>query len=477
MNLLIIDDDKSVSSSLTNFIKIEFKIEIFNAGNGQDALDIIKNNEIDIVLSDINMPGINGIELISKIKQQKPDKIVDVILMTGYPDMNSVLNALRNGAYDYIKKPINIEELVLILQRAIDHQTLIKENTQFKDNFDHLVKQEEETIRSRWESIQTTQNEFYKMFNIGLFSKEMTDIVNFALKCHQNREIPVLIEGETGSGKEVIAKIVHYGKTNPLSPFVAINCSAVPENLFESELFGYERGAFTGADIKGKAGMMELAKGGTLFLDEIGDLPASMQAKLLRALQEKEIYRIGGNKKIKLDFRLICATNKSLNEMVNDNQFRSDLYYRINTAYIKIPPLSDRKNEIVPLAYLFLKEFSDSNACKAKGLSYETEQLLVKHHWTGNVRQLKNAIFRAAFIAEKEELTPDCFHFLGFNNQDCLDMRNTLTINFDQEQLDIYEVEVLIAKQALNKFKHNKVHTARFLNISVNKLRRILGEM
>lgn len=478
MQILIIDDDQTVAASIAKFISLQLEHETFIADNGPEALRIISENNISLVISDIKMPGTDGIELISQIKSLEKGKHILVILMTGYPDLNSAIKALRSGAYDYIRKPVNIEELSIIIDRALEHQKLLSENSTFKTSFDQIINQESELIKSKWNSVKSTQAQFSQLFNIGIFSQQMKEIIDFALKCHQSKNIPVLIEGDTGTGKEIIAKIIHHGTDNPFSPFVALNCSSISEALFESELFGYEKGAFTGADLKGKMGKLELANGGTLFLDEIGDMPLSLQPKLLRALQELEIYRVGGNKKIKLDLRIICATNRSLEEMVNNNSFRKDLFYRINTGFIHIPPLKQRKNEIIPLAYLFLKEFAEKNAVPQKTLTSETEDLLLKYSWPGNIRQLKNAVSRAAFTASSNFLTPIDFLFLDENSSHSENLSpKSLTIDFNNESLDLYSIQKDIVSKALSLFANNKVRTAKYLNISVNKLRRILGEM
>jgi two-component system, NtrC family, response regulator AtoC len=476
MKILLIDDEPMITRSIENFLKNQLGHDIVVFNNAEEALKNFRQNQYEMVLTDIRMPGLSGVDLLQKIKDSNSD--ADVVLMTGHASIDNVIDALRSGAYDYLRKPVNIALLASVVIRVEEHQKLIRSNRVLTTKFENKVKEECILIEDRLRDLQHAFSEATGIGRIGFFSQQSQDIVRLAKRLHKDRSISVLIQGETGTGKEVIARIIHYGDEAAAQPFISLNCSALSESLFESELFGYEPGAFTGASPRGKIGKLELAAEGTIFLDEIGDMPCNLQPKLLKALQDREIYRLSGTRKIKLDIRTIFATNRDLLDDITQNRFREDLYYRINTVIIVIPPLRKRKEEIIPLAQFFLQEFARQHELKTKKLTREAGNFLQEYHWPGNIRQLKNTIDRVCFISETNEIRPQDLSFLDRNLADkkIADERQ-LTINFPDEQADLYQIDRNICRYALRLHKNNKTRTARYLGISLNRLKRILGEM
>lgn len=477
MRVLIIDDEPMVKKSLANFISNQLGHEVTACESALEARKLFKSEPFPLIISDILMPGLSGIELTEEIKKNLQNEMTDIILMTGHANLDLAIKAIRAGAFDFLKKPIDIELLALTVEKVIKHQELKKQNQELTTKFDQKVKQECDMLESKFKELQNAYSNIVGIGEIGIYSEKMKQITQLARKLHQNRDIPALLQGETGTGKDIIAQLIHYGDGEPDGPFVTINCSAISETLFESELFGYEGGAFTGSDKKGKIGKLELAQNGTLFLDEIGDMPKNMQPKLLKALQDKEIYRVGGIKKIKLDVRIICATNSDLHQQVQMGEFRSDLYYRINTTNIFIPPLRERKDDIIPLTQLFLKKFSRDHQTPVKFLSNSAAKALKQYNWPGNVRQLQNAVERAAFLHNDRELKSEHFAFLFGDSVAVVEEDPSITIKLPADKFDLYKAQEKIARKALLLHKNNKTQTAKYLGISINKLRRILGEM
>jgi transcriptional regulator with PAS, ATPase and Fis domain len=383
------------------------------------------------------------------------------------------LDDMRN-AYKYKSLQLEISEKVF--------------NDNISDRINNLQKNHKIELE-RWEKSQkkiqkekaiTEQKlaEFKKAYSnvtgigqVGIFSYKMKEIVKLAGFFHHDRNVPVLIEGATGSGKEIIARIVHYGEEEISAPFITINCSAITESLFESELFGYVDGAFTGAKSGGMIGKMELAQGGTLFLDEIGELPLSLQPKLLRALQQREIYRIGGSSPIKLDVRIICATNRNLHSEIEKGNFREDLFYRLNTGKITIPPLSERKEEIAPLAQVFLMELARQKKKNFRYIDSMAVKLLEAYEWPGNVRELRNVIERATLLYDDVELKPEYLEFLR-KNTTLENMDRKIIIDFPEEGISFSEIERIIFSRALKLCDGNKTKLAKMLDISVKTIYR-----
>ena len=416
MKILLVDDDQHSRQSMLWFLKGQ-NHEVTECASGEEALEKFSAEEYPMVLSDIQMPGISGNELAVAIKKMPDSWQTDVVLFTGHADLGSAVTALRAGVYDYLEKPVNPEELASVIERVAEHQALLRENKILTERFHEEVHAATEETRRELIHMKQMVAES-AMGAVGIFSECMKTIVAQAEQLHADRSIPVLIEGETGTGKEVIAKMIHYGSgVNVLNatPFVDINCAALAPTLFESELFGYEPGAFTGSTAKGAKGKLDLAHGGTLFLDEIGEIPLDLQGKLLRVLQEKEFYRVGGLKKIKTNIRVICATNVPLEECVEQGTFRKDLYFRLKVANIIIPPLRKRKEEILPIATMFLQEFSRRKKKQFSTISPQTIKIMERYDWSGNIRELQNVVEYATFAYNDKELKPE--HIMGLLQQ------------------------------------------------------------
>ncbi len=379
--ILIVDDEKNYPMIIGELLEEEGYASQ-TAANALEALDILKTQTIDLVLSDVKMPGMDGIQLLEKIKEITPD--IPVIIMTAYGSVEKAVEAMHKGAYTFILKPFENQALIAHIAKALSVYKIVQENTALK-----------KAIHSR-----------YSFDNIIGKSKPMQDIYDLIKKVAPSNA-SFLIEGESGTGKELVAKSIHYNSLRKEGPLIAVNCSAFAETLLESELFGHEKGAFTGASST-KKGRFELSHNGTLFLDEIGELPLSLQVKLLRVLQEKTIERVGGTQPILVDFRLIAATNKNLEKEVSNGNFREDLYYRLNVVKAVIPPLRERPEDIPLLAKHFISKYAADppQTDAVTQISADAVKLLCDHQWKGNVRELENAIERAIIFCSGDTITP-----------------------------------------------------------------------
>lgn len=377
-NILIVDDEKNYPMIIGELLQEEGYTSL-TASSGMEALDILNNELIDLVLTDVNMPGMSGIQLLEKIKQINPD--IPVIIMTAYGSVEKAVDAMHKGAYTFILKPFENQTLIAHIKKAISVYRIVQENSLLRD-----------AIRTR-----------YSFDNIIGKSKPMQEIYEIIKKVAPSNA-SVLVEGESGTGKELVAKAIHYNSNRKDKALVAVNCSAFAETLLESELFGHEKGAFTGAS-EMKKGRFELADNGTLFLDEIGELPVSLQVKLLRVLQEKVVERVGSTTSIPVNFRLIAATNKNLEEEVKNGHFREDLYYRLNVVKATIPPLRERPEDIPLLINHFIDKYSQEvgNECE---ITPETIKQLCNYQWNGNVRELENIIERSVILCSNNQVTP-----------------------------------------------------------------------
>ncbi|MBI9091909.1 MAG: sigma-54-dependent Fis family transcriptional regulator [Desulfobacterium sp.] len=379
--ILIVDDEKNYPTILGEVLKEE-GFEPVTAASSLMALDILKDQRIDLVLTDVNMPGMDGIELMKKIKEITPD--MPVIVMTAYGSVEKAVEAMHKGAYTYILKPFENETLVAHISKAISIHGIVQENT----------------------ILRNAVSAAYNFGNIIGKSKPMHELYE-TIKKVAPTNASILIEGESGTGKELVARSIHFNSPRKGKPLVAVNCSAFAESLLESELFGHEKGSFTGAGAMRK-GRFEMADRGTLFLDEIGELPMNLQVKLLRVVQEKTFERVGGSTPLTVDFRLIAATNKNLEQEVENGNFREDLYYRLNVVKAVIPPLRDRQEDIPLLINHFIEKYSNERKSTepVTGVSQEAAQLFFDHAWPGNVRELENTIERAVILSSKERITP-----------------------------------------------------------------------
>ena len=379
LRILVTEDGRSQRELLKSFLCDEGH-DVFEAADGETATNIVRSCQIDLIFMDFKLPGNNGLETLKEIKNINPE--IDVVMMTAYSSVETAVSAMKAGAVDYLTKPIDFDELILLIERIAERRTLVRENRVLK------------TVLSKQKV--TTDNIIYKSF-------EMEELVNLAGRVATSRAT-VLILGESGVGKELLARLIHDLSPRDKMPLVTVNCAALSETLLESELFGHEKGAFTGA-IGARIGRFEEADGGTLFMDEIGELSPSVQVKLLRFLQEKQINRVGSNRTIISDVRVISATNKDLAEEVKKGSFREDLFYRLNVVTITIPPLRDRREDITPLVEYFLKKYTTANASCVEGISKEAMDALLKYDYPGNVRELENIIERAVVITREKVIT------------------------------------------------------------------------
>jgi two-component system NtrC family response regulator len=375
--ILIVDDEIKLCKVLE--INLQRKYQVITSSNSKEALDFIKSSEIDLVLTDLKLPGMDGIGLLEEIKAINPN--IPVIIMTAYGTIESAVEAMKKGAYDYLLKPIKIKEVELIIERGLAYYNLTKENIRLKKELD----------------------KHYGFEQIITANPKMEKIIRLSTQISQTNE-PVLIEGESGTGKELIARGIHRSSPRANGPFVAINCAAIPKELLESELFGHERGAFTGA-IYTKKGKFEIAENGTLFLDEIAEMPLELQSKILRAIEQYEITRIGGVTPINLNTRLICTSNRNLKKEVEEGNFRVDLYYRLNVLNIKIPPLRERLEDIPLLVNHFIEKYKKLTKYVKVNVSPEVLSVFSLYHWPGNVRELENCIKRMLILSPDGNLT------------------------------------------------------------------------
>jgi len=380
-NILIVDDEKHYPMIIGEILQEE-GYRTFTAPSGMEALDILNTQLIDLVLTDVKMPGMTGIHLLEKIKELKPD--MPVIIMTAFGSVEKAVEAMHKGAYTFILKPFENEALIAHIAKAISVYKIVEEN--------HILK---DAMRTR-----------YQFDNIIGKSKPMQELYEIIQKVAPTNA-SVLIEGESGTGKELVAKSIHYNSPRKNRSLVAVNCAAFAESLLESELFGHEKGAFTGA-ANMKKGRFELADKGTLFLDEIGELPMTLQVKLLRVLQERSVERVGGTMAIPVDFRLIAATNKILENEVQKGNFREDLFYRLNVVKTTIPPLRDRKEDTLLLINHFIKKYTSEagSVSRVTGINRKAAQILCDYEWKGNVRELENVIERAVILSSGNLISP-----------------------------------------------------------------------
>jgi DNA-binding NtrC family response regulator len=481
MRILIVDDDISSGSAVAEFIEEQLSYSIHLCHNGEDAYNMLKNEDFQMVISDMRMPRISGLDLLKKIKLLPKGDQIEVVIMTGFGDMESSIEALRGGAYDYLLKPVNIEELAILIERVAEKIKIKEENKDLKENFEQAISHVKKDQVERIQYYETTIREITSVGKIGVFSDVMRGVVRMAEQFHEDRSVPVLVEGETGTGKEVVARLVHFGKSNDVTkPFISINCSAISPTLFESELFGYDAGAFTGARKEGKPGKLELAQGGTLFLDEIGEMPLDMQPKLLRVLQQREMYRVGGSVPIDLDVRVIFATNRNLKAMVAEKTFRSDLYYRLNTGRLYIPPLRERKEAILSFSQIFLDQYSKKRNRKFRFISKNAKKMLQDYSWPGNIRELKNTIERATLLFNDLELKTEHLRFLQADDVEMETSEKPIVLGrivLPDNELNIESLELEIVRKALKKFQDNKSKTAEYLGITRSALRSRMNKL
>lgn len=376
-SLYVVDDEAVAREGVALALEKDYRIQTFE--DAESALKLLKEDPPDLVLLDIGLPGISGIEALPRFKELRPETLV--IMTTAYEDVESIVSAMKQGAYDYLVKPLQMSELIVTIRNALETVSLRKE------------------IR--------TLHEKYLSENLPILigeSSVIQDIMEVVNKVAQSADTPVLIRGETGTGKELVAQAIHYRSSNFKGPLISVNCAAMPKELIESELFGYEKGAFSGADPGGKEGLVEKAVGGTLFLDEVGDISKDTQAKLLRFLESGEYYRVGSTRKREASLRVVSATNRDLHQLMHEGAFRQDLYFRLAVIDIELPSLNQRREDILPIARHFLVELNEKHGKSFTRISAETESALLKRRYAGNVRELKNLIEREVILSNGPEL-------------------------------------------------------------------------
>ncbi len=438
--ILIVDDDKLLRNSLQKVLKGKYETVI--AGSGEEALDIVRANSVDLTLLDIRLPGIDGVETLRRIKEL--DHNLAVVMMTAYEDVKTVVHSMKMGATDYLVKPLDIEELDVIIDKAV------------------------ETIKLKRE-VEALRKQYIKDFDIDNIIGESDGIkaamklVNTIAKSH---DTTVLLEGETGTGKEVLARAIHTRSSRFGKPFVTINCGAISKDLVESELFGYEKGTFTGGLSEGKKGKFEIADGGTLLLDEVSELLPASQVKLLRFLEEKAFYRVGGTDRKRVDVRIIAATNKKLEDAVKEGVFRSDLYYRLNVAKIYLPPLRERREDIIPLVHFFMNRFNESFGKNFTGLSREAHEMLLNYPWAGNVRELRNVIERVVLLEEGSLIELEHLAFMPQQEVTSLNKESVSEIQIPPTGISLDALSKKLIIQALEMSKGNKSKAAKLLGMS-----------
>ena len=439
--ILVVDDDDLSRGYLSEALQRN-GYSVDNASDGQEAVSLTDKQNYDMLFLDMRMPRMGGMKVLERVK--KTSKETTVVIMTAYGSIESAVEAMQKGAYDYIIKPFSVDNIELLLKRVQERQKLIDENKYWRSKLDSNV-----------------ENEFV----IDKQSK-MFEVLNNVKRMAQSKA-SVLIQGESGTGKEIIAHSIYSHSQRNSKPFIKVNCAALSESLLESELFGHEKGAFTGADLK-RMGRFELANGGTLLLDEISEVSPKIQSKLLRVLEQEEFERVGGSKTLKVDVRIIATTNRDLEQEIEKDNFRQDLYFRLNVIPVIVPPLRERREDIPVLAEYFLEKFKTGTDTPLKGISKEAIDILVKYDWPGNVREIKNLIHRCTVMIDSEVLMPEHFENMLKVNKP----RTNSELSVGQT---IEDVERELIYKTLEKTGGNKTRAAEILNITARTLRNKLS--
>jgi DNA-binding NtrC family response regulator len=442
--ILVIDDEPILRDSLKVALETS-GYGVITARTGEDGLDLFQKESPDLVLLDHWLPGMNGDEVLRHIKEV--DEEVPVIVMTAQGSIELAVSSMKMGAFDFLVKPFELDQFEALIKRGLDRVRL---------------KKEVEWLRAQY------QEKFHRGGMIHA-SQKMKDLLEMAEKLARGSDTTVLIEGETGTGKELLAEYIHFLSPRSSFPFIPLNCGAVPRGLFESELFGYEKGAFTGALEKGKAGKVEAAEKGTLFLDEVGELPLPAQVKILRVLEEKEYFRIGGNEKKKANVRIVAATNKDLESEVKKGNFRDDLYFRLNVVKLEIPPLRERKEDILPLFRFFADRFNEQFKKGFVEISQEAEERILSYPWPGNIRELRNAVERIILLEKGDAILKKHVSFLGGKNGGQQEAGQVKAV-IPPQGIVLEDVEKEYIIEALRMKKGNKIQAAKLLGISRSAL-------
>lgn len=441
--IFIIDDEETIREGLNMLLARTYIIHTYAVG--RKALAEIPKHFPDLVLLDIGLPDISGIDLLAELKGRYPR--IPVIMITAYEDIDTVIAAMKLGAYDYLVKPIQSDNLEIAMGNALETVTLRKDVKKLQDKI---------------------LDDSLPCF-IGE-SDVIQDMLEFVNTVADSPDTPVLILGETGTGKELVASAIHHRSPNFRGEFVTLNCAAIPDNLLESELFGYDKGAFSGADPHGKKGLIEKAEKGTLFLDEIGDLSPGAQAKLLRFIETGEFFRVGGSKKHHVQTRIVSATNRDLNQMIEEKRFRKDLYFRISVVKVSVPSLNKRPSDILPLAHFFLSRFNRKFSKEVTSFTKASKEMLLTHPWTGNVRELKNIIERGVLVTQNRELSPQDMGIGDVSDPPaCINCRHQLpaltSLGIDVERF-LDDIETFYINEAFRLSKGNESMAAKLLNMN-----------
>ncbi len=440
--ILIIDDEPAQVQALAGFLK-KRGFEIVTANSGAAGLEIVQRQIVDLIITDFKMPDLDGLEVLNRAKAINPE--IDVIVITAFGSIDRALEAMRRGAIDYLAKPIDLDQLEVIIAKALEHKQLVSENRQLREQ---LVQK-------------------FRFTQIISDSEEMETVLNIAGRAAPSKAT-VLITGESGTGKELIARAIHYASPRKNEPFVAVNCAALAGTLLESELFGHEKGAFTGAERQRK-GRFEMANNGTLFIDEVGEIPLATQVKLLRVLQEQAFERVGGTELLRVNVRIVAATNRNLEEMIATGRFRDDLYYRLNVVRINVPPLRKRKTEIPRLIDHFLQKYTAENHKTIQGVSREAMDLLLKYDYPGNVRELENSMEQAVVLTRGPLIsTLDLPLTLRGLAPDAA-KRDALTTGTFVQRVEAFEQELI--HKALESAQGVQTQAAKILGITERHLR------
>ncbi len=448
MSVVLFCDDEEKMLELMEMHFSRF-YNVLLAKDGIEALKIFKSKNVDLVVTDVKMPRLDGMELLKKIRENSD---IPVIMVTAFGSIENAVSAIKAGAYDYVTKPLNLRDLELKISRALDYIDLKRENNELRNK----------VINGTSSGIITV-------------NQKMSEILE-KIPEYAQKDLPVLILGESGTGKELIAKEVHVKSKRYLKPFVAVNVSAIPEDLFESEFFGYEKGAFTGA-MSSKKGKFEAADKGTLFLDEIGDMRTEHQAKLLRVLQELKVTPLGSIKEIPVDFRLICATNKDLEKMVRIGEFRQDLYYRLNVIRIEVPPLRERPEDVEVLANFYLKKYAEKFSEKEKRFSSQALKVLKSYTWPGNVRELENVVLRSMLNVSKEEIDVKNLPQEVRNVDDFADYKSFLAKKKIERERISMELQKKFVTKLMKEADGNVAKAARLAKMDRRLLQRFIKEV
>lgn len=448
--ILVVDDEKDMLETCSRIIKrMGYRSVSFT--DSQEALEKMGDIAPELIITDLQMPGVNGFQVLERVKEDLPETLV--IMITGFASIDSAINAMKNGAFDYLPKPFKLDQLQFTISKAIQQIELRAENQLLRNQLQEVINSE----------------------NLIGANGGLQDIFKQIGKIAKTT-VTTLILGESGTGKELIAHTIHKNSHRSTGPFIPIDCASLPENLLESELFGYERGAFTGAN-RTKEGLFELASGGTLFLDEVGELSPSLQAKLLRALEEQAFRRVGGNKLVNVDVRIVAATNRDLEQMVAVKEFREDLYYRLNVITLKLPPLKDRREDIPLFVQYFCTKFARKTEKAIKGCTPEAMELLTRYSWPGNVRELRNIMERAVTLAENELIGSHDLTLRGLKAPiDPMDSTEILTNLPFREAKDqwINHFESRYLPKLLERFSGNVTQAAEWAGIDRKTIHRLL---